>query len=425
MEYPEILQVEVTNRCNFNCMMCVRHVWQADQVDIDLALFSKLGKEALPHIRRLDLYGEGEPFMHPDILKIIKIAREYLPRGGEILMNTNGSLLTPNIADKLIKTIGKAILTFSVDTSDARKLERMRQGALPKRIYDNFKYVAKNRGEVKLGIEAVITKENYMDLPELVRKVGEEGGDFILVSHVVPYTKAMFNSSVYVPFSKESLEVMREALDYGWDLIREANYAILAQAYTGRSLEMSASTIHRKLWEEAMSKGYWINLPMFFESKDKLMLVKEVEKYFTEAEKVAYEYDLDISLPPLFPDAKKRHCPYVDKKALFIRSDGKVAPCMDFAYSHPMYVNMHLKMIREVIMGDLNRESLLDIWNSDKYMNFRKIRENMPVNIPWCGDCPYSALDCFYTKSNDMDCYGNEPNCAECLYSVDIARCNI
>ncbi len=425
MEYPEIVQIEVTNKCNFNCIMCIRHVWQTGLMDMDPALFSKIGREVFPHLRRLDLYGQGEPFMHPNLLDLIKIAREYLPREGKILMNTNGSLLIPKVAEKLVKIIGRAILAFSVDTADARKLEQMRLGAPSRRIFENFRYLVNHGEGTSIGVEAVVTKGNYMDLPELVKKVGEEGGDFILVSHVVPYTKAIFDSSVYIPVSQESLKIMERALGYDWNLIREANYELLAQTYTGRSIDKTASEFHRGLWKKAMDKGYWINLPMLFESKERLAILEEVKRYFKKAEVIAHEYGVEIDLPPLFPDAKRRHCPYVDKKALFIRSDGKVTPCMDFAYSHPMYVNTHLKVIKEVIMGDLRREGLLDIWNSERYRNFRKMREDMPANIPWCGDCPYSTLGCFYTENNDIDCYGNEPNCAECLYSVDIARCNI
>ncbi len=425
MEYPEIVQIEVTNKCNFNCIMCIRHVWQASLMDMNPALFSKIGKEVFPYLKRLDLYGQGEPFMHPNFLDLIKTAREYLPREGEILMNTNGSFLNPKVAERLVKIIGRAVLAFSVDTSDARKLEQMRLGAISRKIFENFRYLVSHKGEIKLGVEAVVAKRNYMDLPELVRKVGEEGGDFVLVSHIVPYTKAIFDSSIYIPISQESLKIMKKALDYGWDLIREANYEFLAQTYAGRSIDKTAYKLHKELWESALGKGYWINLPMLFESKERLTILEDAERYFKKAEIVAHEYGIDIDLPPLLPDARRRHCPYVDKKALFIRSDGKVAPCMDFAYSHPMYVNMHLKMIKEVIMGDLKRENLLDIWNSERYRNFRKVREDMPANIPWCGDCPYSALGCFYTEDNYMDCYGNEPNCAECLYSVDIARCNI
>ncbi|MEM2093400.1 MAG: SPASM domain-containing protein [Candidatus Bathyarchaeia archaeon] len=94
-------------------------------------------------------------------------------------------------------------------------------------------------------------------------------------------------------------------------------------------------------------------------------------------------------------------------------------------YSHPTYVNAHGKHIYEASFGDLNKESLEAIWNKTRYIAFRKVRENMVSRIPWCGDCAYSSLGCYYVKTNELDCQGNEHTCAECLYSANIAQCNI
>ncbi|MEM3618297.1 MAG: radical SAM protein, partial [Candidatus Bathyarchaeia archaeon] len=66
-----------------------------------------------------------------------------------------------------------------------------------------------------------------------------------------------------------------------------------------------------------------------------------------------------------------------------------------------------------------------EIWRREAYINFREVRRDMAKNVPWCGDCSYSALGCFYTRTNDVDCYANAPTCNECLYSVNLAQCNI
>ena len=36
-----------------------------------------------------------------------------------------------------------------------------------------------------------------------------------------------------------------------------------------------------------------------------------------------------------------------------------------------------------------------------------------------------STLGCFYTKTNKMDCYINDPGCSECICSVNLAQYNI
>jgi MoaA/NifB/PqqE/SkfB family radical SAM enzyme len=205
------------------------------------------------------------------------------------------------------------------------------------------------------------------------------------------------------------------------------NYAVYE---TFRSIydtqaEPKASKIVRELWEKAKESGYWINLPLFFEEMEKIATIENVEKVFDLSRKIAHENDVELRLPNLYPDAKERICPYVDKETAFVRADGIVTPCPEFAYKHLVYVNAHIKIVNPVTMGDLKNESITDIWNSEKYVGFREIRRKMPSNIPWCGDCPYSTSRCFFTETNSLDCYANEPGCNECLYSVNIAQCNI
>ncbi|MEM3628178.1 MAG: hypothetical protein QXE06_02300 [Candidatus Bathyarchaeia archaeon] len=40
-EFPEALQIEITNKCNFNCQMCIRRVWNAKPIEINMTLYRK------------------------------------------------------------------------------------------------------------------------------------------------------------------------------------------------------------------------------------------------------------------------------------------------------------------------------------------------------------------------------------------------
>ena len=426
--FPEALQIEVTNKCNFNCLMCIRHVWKAKLKDLDLGLYKKIAKLNFQRLKKLILYGLGEPLVNPFFLDMLKISRRYLPKESEIIFSTNGSLLTPSLAEKTLKKIGVNSISFSIDTTDLAKLSHIRKGSKPGIILDNFRYVAKIKGEAKnsfkLGVEAVIMKENVEDLPSLVMNLAENNVDYIIVSHVIPYTEKIFRRSVYITLSKPALEIIKPSLKHGWNLIQEASFELLGRTY-GIDTGFRAAEIIKKFWDNADKNGYWINLPLFFDSADKIEMIDKVEEIFRKSKKVADEYQIDLKLPNLYPDAKKRSCPYVDKSTAVVRSDGKVVPCLEFLYSHPMYVNTHIKEVNEVIFGDLKKEKLEDVWNKNVYVKFRETRKNFVKNIPWCGDCPYSTLGCFFTKTNELDCYANEPGCNECIYSVGLAQCNI
>jgi len=427
-DFPEALQIEITNRCNFNCQMCIRHVWNAKPLDMDLALYRKIAEECFPLLKRLVLYGFGEPFIHPHILEMLRIARKRLPNDGEILISTNGSLLTQQIAEKITKEIGVDSISFSVDTISQAKLSRLREGSNLKLIASNIETLAKSKDEAKrdfrLGLEIVIMEDNFSDLPELVKFAADKNVDYIIASHVVPYTQEVFAKTMYLTLSRPTIEILKPSLRHGWRIIRESTLELFGKAYDVK-METASTELIRSFWTEAEKKGYWINLPLLLSSTEKLEALTRLEEVFHESEKIAHEYQIDLKLPNLYPDAKERRCPYIEKETLVIRSDGAVSPCQEFIYTHPVYVNAHKKEIHEVIFGDVAKESIKEVWQRKSHATFREIRRDMARNVPWCGDCPYSALGCFYTKTNDVDCYANAPTCNECLYSVNLAQCNI
>lgn len=426
-DYPEALQIEVTNRCNLNCQICIRRVWNAELRDLNLDLYEKIAQSAFQHLKRLILYGFGEPLLNPNFIKFLKIARENLPKDSEIIISTNGSMLNPSLFEKML-SIGIDNISFSIDTADMVKLGRIREGSEPITILNNFRFVARIKrlygDSFKLGIEAVIMRSNFNDLPNLIEEAAREDVDYILVSHVVPYTENILYNSIYITISKKSLEITKPVLNYGRKIMLDAFHEVFERIYHVE-VEPKASKIIDELWAEAEKSGYWINLPLLFESIDKIAISKEIERVFNLSQKKACKYDIDLKLPNLYPDAKNRRCPYIEKKTAFVRSDGMVTPCSEFAYKHPVYINIHIKNVNPIIFGDLRNEEIMSVWNKEEYMAFREIRQRLSDNIPWCGDCPFSVSKCFFTETNNMDCYINEPSCSECLYSVNLAQCNI
>ena len=410
-----IFQIEVTNRCNFNCKYCIRNFWKAKQRDMDIKLFKKIISETNPE--KLDLYGIGEPLLHPKFLEMVKLARD-----SKISFTTNGSLLKPRITDILSRDIDS--ISFSIDTLDPKKLQKIRRGSNAGEILRNFEYLLKVKNDMEIGINVVITKENFMDLPQIVKKAGEKGVDFVNVSHVVPYNKSIFDLAVFITPSNYSYEIADSVLDKGWDFIHDSIVEAQVISESLKDIEPKSFSQYKNIWKKAEKNGYWVNFPMLLEIKDKMKLLNEVKKSFEISEEIAKDFGVRVDLPEFFPDAKNRKCPYIEKKATIIRADGKIVPCFEFAYPHTTYVNMHSKEIKDVVFGDVNDRSTEEIWKSEQYRSFRELRRNIPENIPWCGDCVYSTLNCWFVDKNE-DCYGNSPSCSECLYSMNIAKCVI
>jgi len=427
-DYPDVVQVDVTNRCNFSCIMCIRNFWREKLGDMSFDLFKKIANEAFPSVKRVTLYGEGEPLVHPDFIRMVDFARKRLPKDAEIFFSTNGSLLDENIANILFKKIGVDCVAFSIDTFDSIKLKNIRFRAKPDVIFRNLKYLTKikNKGirDVRLGIDVTLMKSNLEDLPRMVEIASTWDVDFINVSHLVPYSSQFADETLYLTISKQSLELSKEILEEGWNFILQSIYEVCA-LYYGCSLPLNATNRLKKLWRRAREKETDLNPHLLLLHKEKINWTKKTEEVFNRAKKLASIYGIELDLPNILPDDRERSCPYVSKNATVIRFDGQVAPCLNYLYSHPTFINEHIRMDKSISFGNVIKQSLKEIWNSERYVKFREILEDMRKNTPWCGNCPFSSTGCWYANSNDYDCYGNSPSCSECLYSVNIAKCLI
>jgi len=136
--------------------------------------------------------------------------------------------------------------------------------------------------------------------------------------------------------------------------------------------------------------------------------------------KYGLEHGIEFSIPNFNVSYSERTCPFMSRKALFIRHDGKVAPCIYYAHNWRNTLMNIDREIREVIFGDLNKEMILDIWRKEEYVKFRGTAYFMIY--PSCLDCVLQQY-CTLTLSNEMDCWGNNPSCSHCPYSRDLVRC--
>lgn len=108
--FPQIAQIEITNRCNFNCAMCQRFPLKVPIKDMPLATYKKI-VDKLAGVEEVILTGWGEPLIHPHLFEMVKYAKD---NGKRTSFTSNGSLLTENAAKKLLELKIDSI-SFSID----------------------------------------------------------------------------------------------------------------------------------------------------------------------------------------------------------------------------------------------------------------------------------------------------------------------
>lgn len=145
--------------------------------------------------------------------------------------------------------------------------------------------------------------------------------------------------------------------------------------------------------------------------------IEELKAIFGEVAKIAINAPVKLWIPNT-ESYTDRGCPYAESRALYVRADGKVAPCMFLAYTWRAVIDGIKRDIFEHVIGDALSESLLDVWRRNAKMLFKLAFNHMPS----CLDCTLRNW-CSYTQSTGFDCWGNTPNCSFCPYHYKMSYC--
>lgn len=116
----------------------------------------------------------------------------------------------------------------------------------------------------------------------------------------------------------------------------------------------------------------------------------------------------------------ERECKFVKDKTMSINFRGDVSPCYALMHAYKCYIYGREKHMYPCYLGNVRERSLQEIWLERGYMNFRETVED--YKFPSCADC--KVVDyCNYPLDNSMDCWGNSPSCADCLWARNIIAC--
>jgi MoaA/NifB/PqqE/SkfB family radical SAM enzyme len=160
----KFIQIEVTTRCNFQCAFCCgRHMKQADMT---FDTYKQI-IDSLPMVDRVQLQGEGEPFLHKDIYDMIAYAKR---KNIVVQTITNGSFFTKDNIPKILES-GIDIIHVSLESANEETYKKYR-GAELKDLVPGIDELIKRRNEQKLqkpllGFAVTVTKETKNMLPEI------------------------------------------------------------------------------------------------------------------------------------------------------------------------------------------------------------------------------------------------------------------
>jgi len=174
-DFPGIVRLETTTRCNLHCAHCPHSVLSKDKNflgDMDKSLYfraiDEIAKESPETIVRP--FGGGEPLVRTDLAELIGYAKKKGIQ--KISINSNGTLLTKNRRAELIKS-GLDHLEVSIDAATPDTYTKVRQADFFRKVVDytiafidESKHFNRNN---KITVSFVLQKDNYHELEDFKR----------------------------------------------------------------------------------------------------------------------------------------------------------------------------------------------------------------------------------------------------------------
>lgn len=173
---PEIIVVEVTNKCNLDCVHCFKKInsmEDSDVIDIDLHLLDRVLTQAEKFKTRIVALTGGEPTLHEDWEGLIAVMERH---DVDYTFTTNG--INFKEAHKVLVRGASARfrgVTFSIEGATAATNDAIRGEGAFEKVMEALK-LAKMHG-IPFGMQAIVGTHNMNELPQIAALADEAGAD--------------------------------------------------------------------------------------------------------------------------------------------------------------------------------------------------------------------------------------------------------
>jgi len=175
--FPWQLQVELSNKCNLECKMCMRQAMGVPVIDMSKEVFEALVKN-LKGVKEVVFRGWGEPLLHDKFLEFAHRFRDQAPQV-DLFITTNGHLLKGNMAGEIINMgIGK--VSVSIDQTNEKTKGAGHPGS--NKVMANIAEFIKLRGSApypQLVLQPTMHSGKIKEILDVVSFAKEVGADMV------------------------------------------------------------------------------------------------------------------------------------------------------------------------------------------------------------------------------------------------------
>lgn len=200
---PFAISAEVSAVCNLRCPECIVGLGETrrDRQRMDSNVFEQLLADRQKHSFYVNLYFQGEPFLNPDLPRLISAASGL---GYYTSVSTNGHFLDEENCREVVRA-GLDRLIVSLDGLDQDTYAFYRRGGNFQKVADGIASLARVRREMGatnplLVVQFLVNRRNEGQLNELKTFARSQGADVVELKSMQVYGEA--GASAFLPENK-------------------------------------------------------------------------------------------------------------------------------------------------------------------------------------------------------------------------------
>lgn len=175
---PFNVSIEPTTTCNLGCPECPSGLKSFTRPTGTMAIdfYEKFLEEMHQNLIYLYFYFQGEPYLHPKFLDLVKAAND---KGVYSVTSTNAHFLTPRKAKETVES-GLDRIIISIDGTTQETYQNYRIGGSLDKVIEGTKNLVAARKALKSAtphiiIQFLVVKPNEHEIPEIL-KLGDALG---------------------------------------------------------------------------------------------------------------------------------------------------------------------------------------------------------------------------------------------------------
>jgi len=209
--------MDQNTRCNLKCVTCGfsdPRVADYRGYDMPMWLYEKVARELFPHASYVCLSLMSEPLMTRDFADRLPALETFAVPYSEL--TTNGTLITPRVAEALVKSALSRI-NVSIDASTKALFEQIRPGARFESVLRNWDLLRRVRGSAaspRLRINHVLTEMNIDVFDDFLAMALELGAEELSVRTVARMSDALVQESTDEVFWRQVRDARLRMKDF-------------------------------------------------------------------------------------------------------------------------------------------------------------------------------------------------------------------